>query len=134
MWATPLPSYPTRAESHPRDDKIVLLDEDGATVLIVGLSRDRPPRVESLVKDDVGFAAIAALPVPHVAALSSRACRLLILDAATGAIVSQTNASLRHHGKGSVAKKFRSNNKYYYQQRGEFEAREFDRVSLRLEC
>nr|XP_031847353.1 cilia- and flagella-associated protein 43-like [Nomia melanderi] len=98
VWTMPLPSYPRRAESHPRDDKIVLLDERGGTLVIVGPSRDRAPRVETLVKDDEGFEAIAALPAPHVAALS-RKCRLLILDAATGAIVSATNASLSHHGK-----------------------------------
>ncbi|XP_076296042.1 cilia- and flagella-associated protein 43 [Lasioglossum baleicum] len=106
IWTISLPSYPNRAESHSSDDRIVLFGEGGEMLSIVGGSRDRSPRLDILSRDDdVGeVAAIAPLRglSQYFAALSNHPkCRLSVLDATTGMVVSPRNRSplLNHHGE-----------------------------------
>ncbi|XP_076651468.1 uncharacterized protein LOC143358312 isoform X2 [Halictus rubicundus] len=106
IWTISLPSFPNRAESHPSDDRIVLLGEGGETMAIVGGSRDRAPRLETLVRDDDVDEATAIAPLrglsQYFAALSSRPeCRLFVLEASTGTVVSPRDRgpSLSHHGE-----------------------------------
>ncbi|XP_078038699.1 cilia- and flagella-associated protein 43 [Augochlora pura] len=104
-WSISLPSYPGRAESDPRGDRIILLGEGGETIAIIGETRDRdrPPRLETLARDDVVDAtAIALLQGSYFATLSDRQrCRLLIVNAVTGTVVCPKNRrpSLNHHGQ-----------------------------------
>ncbi|XP_033342623.2 cilia- and flagella-associated protein 43 [Megalopta genalis] len=106
-WSILLPSYPSRAESDSRGDRIILLGEGGETMVIIGESRDRdrdrPPRLETLARDDVVDAtAIAPLQGSYFATLSDRRrSRLLVVNAATGIVVCPKNRrlSLNHHGE-----------------------------------
>ncbi|XP_076678258.1 uncharacterized protein LOC143374208 [Andrena cerasifolii] len=102
-WNTSLASYPICAESHPREDKILILGGNGEIFEMIGVSRDRPPRVEFLLRNDEEYEAIAALSDSHFVALTHTQ-RLVTLDASTGATVSSAKPlGLKHHGGGRVS-------------------------------
>lgn len=97
-WTISLPSYPRHAESDPSQDRILILGEDGDLFEIIGLQHRCPPRLEFLLRDDTGYANIAALHGPYLGALDQTG-RLAIIDVATGELASPT-IQLTHHGKG----------------------------------
>ncbi|KZC11088.1 hypothetical protein WN55_02449, partial [Dufourea novaeangliae] len=100
IWTISLSSYPNRMVSHPRDDKIVLLAENGEMYAIIGPSRDCVPRFELITRWDNDYAMIARLPGSYLGALSRPTGRLVIVDTATGNVVSPMNRLLlKHHGK-----------------------------------
>ncbi|XP_050484629.1 uncharacterized protein LOC126870714 isoform X1 [Bombus huntii] len=96
-WTISLPSYPRHAESDPSQDRILILGEDGDLFEIIGLQHRCPPRLEFLLRDDTGYANIAALHGPYLGALDQTG-RLAIIDVATGELASPT-IQLTHHGK-----------------------------------
>lgn len=67
---------------------------------MIGVSRDRPPRVEFLLRDDEEYEAITAFSNSHFVALTHTQ-RLVILDASAGSTVSSVKPlGLKHHGDG----------------------------------
>ncbi|KOX79719.1 WD repeat-containing protein 96 [Melipona quadrifasciata] len=98
-WSMLLPSYPRHAESDPSKDRILILGENGDLFQMIDVSRDRPPRLEFLLRGDANYANIASLHGPYLAAVD-QTDRLTIVDAATGKFVSPT-IHLTHHGKES---------------------------------
>ncbi|XP_076629987.1 cilia- and flagella-associated protein 43 [Colletes latitarsis] len=98
VWTISLPSFPSWAESHPRDDKILILGENGELFEVIGSSRKRGPRLEFLSSDSADFVAVAAFSDQFLAALD-RSHRLVVLNASTGNVVSAAKRSLKHHGE-----------------------------------
>ncbi|XP_060825149.1 uncharacterized protein LOC132912056 [Bombus pascuorum] len=96
-WTISLPSYPRHAESDPSQDRILMLGENGDLFEIIGLLHHCPPRLEFLLRDDTGYANIAALHGPYLGALDQNG-RLAVIDVATGELASPT-IQLTHHGK-----------------------------------
>ncbi|XP_043600284.1 uncharacterized protein LOC122575439 isoform X9 [Bombus pyrosoma] len=96
-WTISLPSYPRHAESDPSQDRILMLGEDGDLFEIIGLLHHCPPRLEFLLRDDTGYANIAALHGPYLGALDQTG-RLAVIDVATAELASPT-IQLTHHGK-----------------------------------
>ncbi|XP_043265656.1 cilia- and flagella-associated protein 43-like [Colletes gigas] len=98
IWTISLPSFPSWAQSHPRDDKILILGENGELFEVVGSLRKRGPRLEFLSSGSADFEAVASFSDQFLAALDL-SHRLVVLDASTGNVVSATKRSLKHHGE-----------------------------------
>ncbi|KAF3429738.1 hypothetical protein E2986_05496 [Frieseomelitta varia] len=81
-WSMLLPSYPRYAESNSSQDRILILGENGDLFQMIDVSRDRPPRLEFLLRGDANYANIAPLHGSYLAAVD-RTDRLTIVDAAT---------------------------------------------------
>ncbi|XP_054007643.1 cilia- and flagella-associated protein 43-like [Hylaeus anthracinus] len=99
VWTTLLPSYPSWARSHPHDDKILILGENGEIFEMICSSRDKPPRLDFLLREGSSYTAIAPFSNQYLGAMGLSQ-RLVVLDTFTGNVVTVTkHLSLKHHGE-----------------------------------
>ncbi|XP_076759574.1 uncharacterized protein LOC143428525 [Xylocopa sonorina] len=96
-WTTSLRSFPRHVQSDPREDKIVILGENGDLLEILDTAHDHSPRIEILQRTETSYRVIAPLYGPYFGTLD-QTNHLVILDAITGNLVSQT-IRLSHHGE-----------------------------------